>query len=170
MSIINEALKKALREKESIPTSTYQDSLKKKFEAELHRRGPRITWKPVFAAVIALLIAGPIVAPFVGHPFKKQTPGPAPQTAELSDSKASGKKSQFGIEEAGLFPAAPMMSMAPKSDFTLNGVLYSQKDSYCIINSKILRVGDSIRGAKLVSISADGAILDLNGRKISLSS
>lgn len=170
MSIINEALKKALREKESIPTSTYQDSLKKKFESELPKRGPRITWKPIFAILIILLVAGPIIAPFLGRPLKDTPQAQSQAVKPVAADRMSSQKSQFGIEQTGLLQTAALMPLAPKSNFRLAGVLVSPDDSYCIINNKILRVGDNVQGAKLLSITPDGAILELNGKKISLAS
>lgn len=162
MSIINEALKKALREKESVPSSSYQEALRKKLEARAQNKRPRITWAPVFIVLVLLLITGPIIAPLFSASFRKsqELPKPAGDTAQ-------SKKGQFGVEQAPLFPSGPI-SMGLKSGFKLTGIVYSSDGSYCIINNKILKVGDSIQDATLVSVMPNEVLLDHKGRKVSL--
>ena len=91
-----------------------------------------------------------------------------PQSGSTLDRKA-----QFAVEESPIFagsPASPIVSRAP--DFNLSGVIYSDfspKDSFCIINDKIVKVGEVVDGAKLLSVSQNMATVEYQGKEITLS-
>ncbi len=168
MSIINEALKKAWKEKENIPSSSYQDSVKKKLDLEFHKKKSRLNWAPIFVVLVLLLITGPIVAPFFSTPFKPSTPSATRAVITPLAESTSNKKAQFGVEEAGLFRGlAPQAMHAP--NFNLTGIVYSPKDSFCIINDQVIKVGEDIQGAKLVNVGPNEVILDYKGNKVQLS-
>ena len=169
MSIINEALKKAWNEKEAVPSSGYQETVRKKLDLEYHKKGSRLNWGPIFIILVLLLITGPIIAPLFSTPFQKTTPGI--QTVTAKGNPSLNRKSQFGMEEAPLFggTAGPMMLQGTPR-FNLSGVVYSAADSsFCIINNKVLKVGENVQGATLVKITPNGALLDFKGNQIELS-
>ena len=177
MSIINEALKKALKEKTSVVgASPIHESLRKKFELEFDKNKSSINWGPIFVILVLLLITGPIIAPFFSTPFKR-IDSPIPLTSSLpkmqianlpATNTDSNRKSQFAVEESALFhqSQAPIVQMPY---LNLTGIMYTSKnDSYCIINNQILSLGQSIRGAKIVSISSNEVLLEHNGQTIRL--
>src|SRR6185436_15211036 len=111
-----------------------------------------------------LLITGPIVAPVFSSPFKRgevnkemlaNIPAEQPQTSPASPSSSNA---QFGIEEAPALNMPPMPVQPQIPYLKLSGIVYSLKDSYCIINDRITSTGDNIQGATLESISADEVI------------
>lgn len=168
MSIINEALKKAWKEKENIPSSSYQDSVRKKLDSEFHKKKSRLNWAPIFVVLVLLLITGPIIAPLFSTPFKPSAPSATQTVITPQASTATNRKAQFGIEETGLFRGlAPQAMQAP--NFNLTGIVYSPKDSFCIINDQVIKVGEDIQGAKLINVGPNEVILDYKGSKVQLS-
>jgi hypothetical protein len=53
-------------------------------------------------------------------------------------------------------------------DFSLQGILYSEKNSQAIINNQICSVGDVVDGYKVKTITASQVILDKNGLEFTL--
>jgi hypothetical protein len=160
MSIIHEALKKARHEQTSVPTGGTQEEIRKNLKMEIERSASRRNWGPLFVIAVLVLITGPIVAPAILAPFRNTAPSsPAERT--------SGLKKQFGVEEAGLFRmAAPASAKMP--GLRLSGIVYSPKEAYCIINDSILKVGDSVNGAVLTSVTAQSVTLDHQGKQVTL--
>lgn len=161
MSIINEALKKAVREKQSVPVPGHQESIKRKLDLEFHPKKKAAGWGPVLAVLIGILIAGPIVAPMFAAPFRSGNP-----SQPLQNSTPSAKKAQFGIEESALFRGLSAPALKPQ--FSLSGIVFSPKEAYCILNDKVLKVGESVDGATLTKISPQGVLLEYNGEKIEI--
>lgn len=66
-----------------------------------------------------------------------------------------------------------MKRAAPKdefaSNFELNGIIYDADNSWAIINNKMVKIGDIISGAKIVSISPQKAALLVNEKIYELS-
>ena len=76
------------------------------------------------------------------------------------------RKAQFTIEEA---PFTMNASLYPRPNLLLSGLVFqTPQDSYCIINDKIVKVGDSIDGARLNRVTPNEAVLDFHGEKIVL--
>jgi len=174
MSIINEALKKAGVEKES-------DMLRKNMQLEFQKKKPGVNWGPVFVVLVLLLITGPIVVPIFSTPFRSsslrenlsshasQGVPPLATAERLPPARPEvTRQAQFSIEETMLQNTNhPPTAVMP--DFSLSGIVFSPKDSYCLLNNKIAKVGDTISGAKLVRISSDQVVLDYEGQEIVLS-
>ena len=186
MSIINEALKKAIREKEAGYSSEDKETVRRNIELEFQPKKSRLNWGPIFILLVLLLITGPIVAPIFSTPFKSanylgNTSNPASATVQNNPSSSTNlanvstldlkvnRKTQFAVEESPIFggtPAPTIISRTP--DLNLSGIVYSPKESYCIINNKVIKVGDAIQGAKLLSVSQNSVKLDYQGKEIAL--
>ena len=184
MSIINEALKKANREKENIPVGQSQESAKKNLGMELEKKRARVNWGPVFVLLVLFLITGPIIAPIFSTPFKRgsfssyyasatadrvnQSPNGAQMAVAARSETSLNRRAQFAIEEAPVFHnVAPQNPQPPP--LSLSGIVYSPTDAYCIINNKIVKTGEEVQGARLVKITAEEVVLDYQGEKIILS-
>ena len=149
MSIINEALKKA-----------GQPILAD--HPELRKKKSRVNWGPIFVIGVLALITAPLLAPWFNSPYKttqmdKKTPKlPA---LETSNSRMSG---QFAVEESpiAIGPSLP--------NFSLSGLVYSKTDSYCLINGKVMRIGDQVGGATLSEVTPREVVLDYRGEKVVL--
>ena len=150
MSMIHEALKKAGR-----PVS--EESKKTEFHLPPLKRDRRMNWGPVFVLAILAFITTPLVAPLFHSSYQNKTASP-------------NMKSQFGVEEAPLMPisrpTAGLMGALP--NFSLNGLVYSNEGSYCLINGKIVKVGQMVGGATLIKVTPSEAVLDFKGEKIVL--
>lgn len=177
MSIINDALKKAQTEaKKPEPTPS---QAARNLHVEFQKRKPGVNWGPIFVVLVLLLITGPIIAPVFSTPFKPGNPHltavnqkasafqnvaaePArQQLASLTAQEpAATRQAQFGIEEA----IVPTPYTRP--NFLVSGIVYSAQDSYCLINEKVVRVGESIQGAKLAKVTPEEVTLDFHGEKI----
>ncbi len=185
MSIINEALKKAQKEKESsFPLAGT--------ELRLHKK-QGFNWGPIFVLLVLFMITGPIIAPFFAAPFKKEasTSNAISKTVSVGQSSlpdsmvvlpknpvdspvsATAHQGQFGIEESPILPPSPgpigaSPSAALKTNFSLSGIVYSPKESYCIINDKVVKVGERVGGATLLAITPEKVVLDYQGETIAL--
>ncbi len=171
MSIINDALKKAQATKESLPFGHRGPNAGVELEFQ-KKKG--VNWGPIFVLLVLFLISGPIIAPLFTLPLKNTAPVSF-QTAKSSGEEASQThKSQFGIEETPRLPleaAVPVSSpsaLVARPNFNLSGIVYNPEEAYCIINDKIIKVGDQVGGAKLVSITPEKVVLDYQGEIITL--
>ncbi len=185
MSIINEALKKAVREKETGHSLADRESVRRNIELELRLKKSHFNWGPVFILLVLVLISGPIIAPIFSMPVKgAATPvtalNPAASqnipavSADLADASVAevktNRKAQFAVEETPLFLGTPPTTILSRTpDLTLSGIVYSDQGSYCIINNRIVKVGDSIQGAKLLNVSQNSVKLDYQGKEMALS-
>ena len=161
MSIIHEALKKAWKEKESVPASAYQESVRKKLELEFHKKQSHVSSGLLLVLLLVFLAAASIAAPMFSAPLKK---GRVPQP-----SLPTTRQSQFGIEELPLSPSGPAPTTPKMPSFNLTGIVYSLTDSYCILNGKVIKIGEEVQGARLTKITANGITLEYQGKEIRLS-
>ena len=154
MSVIHEALKKSGQPVEFRPPFF----LKKKRS---------INWGPLFVMSVLILIVSPILAPIFRNPYRNEAlPSRLPEPA----IKESHMKAQFAVEETPITPAAaPVAAVTPVlPNLCLNGLVYSGNDSYCLINGKVVKIGETVSGATLTRVTADEAELDYHGQKIIL--
>lgn len=187
MSIINEAIKKAQKEKESFLSS----STGARIELRSHKKKHGFNWGPIFVLLVLFLITGPIIAPFFAAPFKKElSSGSSPGTVSVGQnslpdsalfasknppgafSGGAMRKGQFGMEEIPLVPTpgpgGTSAGAASRRNFNLSGIVYSPTESYCIINDKIVKVGEQVGGATLLEITPDKVVLDYQGQRVLL--
>jgi len=151
MSIINEALKKT-------ENSILQNEAKKNASAD-----KKIKAKP-FLLYILILLIGIFLSNFIfsllGHKAKiAQTPEKTTPQQPLA---------------LPIFPPQPMLPQeehkTPPGTFVLNGIFFSNDDSYALINNQIVRENESVDGAKVVAITENTVELDNQGKSITLSS
>ena len=152
MSVIHEALKKTGQPVEFHP----QLFLKKK---------KSINWGPFFVMSVLVLIVSPILAPIFRNPYRNESLPSRP-----SENKGSYMKAQFAVEEtpiaAAVSPVAEPTHALP--NFNLNGLVYAHNDSYCLINGKVIKVGETVGGATLVKVTPNEAELNYQGQDIVL--
>lgn len=186
MSIINEALKKAIREKEAGFSPQDNELVRRNIQIEFQRKKPQLNWGPIFILLVLVLITGPIVAPLFSTPFKAapySTGNLSPQSvtqnipeqpvtdlakAVASSEPSATRKAQFAVEESPIFGNAQTQALWRMPSLNLSGIVYSPEESYCIINNKIIKVGDTVQGAKLLSVSRNRVTLDYQGKPVSL--
>lgn len=75
----------------------------------------------------------------------------------LMDNMAEAFRGELTIEEE--FTA----------NFTLNGIVYDAEDSWAIVNNKVVRIGDTLDGAKVVSIAPRKVVLLFKDERFDLS-
>lgn len=82
---------------------------------------------------------------------------------------------KFRLEElkqkrnsAALTPGSVSKAGIKRQSWVLNSILYSGKRKHAIINSKLVRKGDVINGAKLISLKPDRVKLVSKGKAIEL--
>lgn len=185
MSIIHDALKKATKEKQGgSPPPPHLESQPSRIEINPRKKKERFNWSPIFVLAVLVLITAPIVAPIFSSPFKRVAFQHARPSAALNGGSAPlrlpaavegglTRKGQFAVEEAPLGgnlegrPSSPA-SLSGAPSLLLSGIVYSAQESYCIINDKIMKIGEEVSGAKLVKVTATEAVLDFQGRKIIL--
>lgn len=186
MSIINEALKKAIREKEVGFSPQDHKLARRNIEIAFQRKKPSLNWGPIFILLVLVLITGPIVAPLFSTPFKiaaysasnlspqavaQNVPvRPAMDLAKtvVSSEPSAARKAQFAVEESPFFGNSKTQALQQMPSLNLSGIVYSPEESYCIINNKIIKKGDTVQGAKLLSVSHNRVTLDYQGKAVSL--
>lgn len=184
MSIINEALKKAGQGQTTAagsgkPQGSEASRLSAPILQQPARRKQSINWGPVFVVLVLTMITGPLVAPIFSSPYRStQAPTLVPSYREaLSDQQvAANRQAQFAIEEAPRVAAPAGLMLKPdlafspeiRGNFVMNGIVYSSPNSFCIINGKVVKVGEKVNGATLMSVTPEKATLNYEGRTIDL--
>lgn len=180
MSIINEALKKAGREKAVAAGYSLDigvEDARRNLRFEEKRRKENLNWGPLFIVLVLLLITGPIIAPVFSIPFRhthkmENALIPAAVATDIASARpalpaASTREAQFGIEERPLFNAV-VDAQAARPPLNLSGIVYSPNGSYCILNEKIAKIGDTISGAKIIAVAKNQVTLEYHGNQIVL--
>jgi hypothetical protein len=180
MSIINDALKKAEVSKDYKPVFN-QEKYRQTIEHSMQKKSKQINWGPVFVLMVLFLITGPLIAPVFSTSFKRSnyaSPLSMPtgssyavpiETAGIPVS-SDNRKAQFGLEEMPLGQAAAIKSFMPLNipTFNLSGIVFSAEGSYCIINNKVVRVGEEIGTAKLTTVNPNEVTLLYQGETMTL--
>ena len=183
MSIINEALKKA-GSNEPLQPETKKSGLDSrpisKLTIEAAKKKQKVNWGPVFVLMVLILITGPLVAPIFSSPYRSTNAAflvPSYQeTLAARENNGENRRAQFAIEESPILPASPAMKSPASSNtqpmirpnFLMNGIVYANPDSYCIINGQVVKIGDKIDGAVLKSVTPEKAVLEYQGNTIEL--
>jgi hypothetical protein len=154
MSIINDALKKT------------EEHLQKNTTAEQQPNPPSSGPKP-FLLYILILVAGLFLGNLIFGLIKNKV-----HTTPASSKKAA---------PLAVLPPAPLALPAQintpvlseektqTTDFTLNGIFFSDTGSCALINNQIVKENDVVDGAKVETITLTAVELDKAGQKITLS-
>jgi len=86
----------------------------------------------------------------------------------LRDPFQRGMKAEEAQKAEEVAPAE--VPETPPPNFTVQGIIYSETLSQAIINDKVVKVGDTIDGASIVSINKDSIIILFNGKKYNIGS
>ncbi len=156
MSIINEALKKAEKEKQSSRFSSRRilgklDGLKTDARRSLLRRW--VLWTGTGAACLLGFI-------LAAHSFKE----PA-QSVSVEEAIAAGIEAPASIFRPGKTNA--QASLSP-SHFRLKGILYDKEKPLAIINGRIVGENALIDGARLLEIQPHYVRLSFKGEELTL--
>lgn len=169
MSIVHEALKKA----NSNPSPATRPNAGLGPEIETVRGKGRSPMVPVFLALFALLIAGPILAPILTNPAGRNAADDGLVDPSQAQNTGSNRLGQFALEEIPL-PRTALQQARPtpaitRPAFDLSGIVYAGGDSsYCLINGDVFRVGDSIGPMRVTQISRDEVVLENEEQRIVL--
>lgn len=153
MSIINEALKKT---EERLQSKALQDN----------SLSPKASKTKTFLFYILILSAGIMLGNFIFFLLKNKI-----QTVQTP------KQDTQTVVQAANPPAEPVLpseslekNKPPQANFILNGIFFSNHDSYALINNQIVRENDYIEGAKVSLITVNSVELDSAGKTITLAS
>lgn len=163
MSIIYDALKKI--EKNNARQSPDTDAKK--------TSKPKINPK-VYLLYVLFVAAGFAVANFIFSIFARPI-----QENDLSSGRPLPVKTlpaavPVAEKQAAVPPAPAVTQTQPQADaaatqsFGLSGVFFSEEEGYALINSKVVKVGDTIDGAVVKSVDLSGVELDYNGQVIQI--
>src|SRR3989338_9033649 len=178
MSIIHDALKKAGDSKSS-QALPVRGLFRQNLELEVPKKSKQVNWGPIFVLMVLFLITGPLIAPVFSTTFKRTnfigaSPSsraayqvPIETASPPVNTVSENRKAQFGLEEMALNPlgSAPLVA-APRLDLT--GIVFSKEGSYCILNAKVLRVGEEVGGAKVTLVEPGLVKLLYQGEEIKL--
>jgi hypothetical protein len=146
MSIINDALKKAAREKQLFPNKSGQilSEVKSMNKAEHKTLIKRLfIWTGV--GLTALLVAILVVNYFTGF--------------EEVATNSTIDQSVFHLKSIDIETAQEI------SNFHLTGIVYDKQKPYAIINQHIVGEGTLVNGAKLLEIHPDFVKLSIDGKE-----
>ena len=143
----------------------------------------KFDFKIIFLYIV-LLSLGAVLAKYAFDFFVPKQPNPStPQLKSVTAKPASqpfirivaGKQQSSAASSAssGKKENQPLLSLKKKinqtvSPYNLSGIFSSESKSYCIVNDKILEIGDTVEGAKVVRIDPDEVELQLNDNSIKL--
>lgn len=167
MSIIYDALKKAEKTRQPDPKNIPKET-----------RQPKITSMLVYALVATL---GVVIAHFTfviisknSSPSKQETVKPAvleKEPVKPSKTALPPKNEQILRQppaKAAQEQKTPEQPKPGTPEFVLNGLFFSDNESYALINNEIIKEGQTINKAVLKRITLQGAELELDGKTIRL--
>jgi len=151
MSIINEALKKT------------EEHLQKNAAKDKPSAIKTSLAKP-FLLYILILLAGLLLGNFIFTLLKRKT-----QTVRAPIKNTNAVIQTTNLFSLPILPSHPAEEHKPaKTSFILNGIFFSDNDSYALINNQIVRENDYVDEAKVSLITADSVQLDNAGQTITL--
>jgi hypothetical protein len=151
-------------------------------EKEAAKPVKKFGFKILFLYIILVALGG-VLAKYSFDFFapKKQANSSAPRFQSVTSKPASQPLIRFIPSKTQAAPSSaaekkqeqPLVSIKKKINQTMNpydlsGIFFSGAQSYCIINDKVLGIGDSVEGAKVVRIDPDEVELQLNDKSIKL--
>jgi len=170
MSLINEALKKAGKEKgaqdpfSGVPGSPESPSPQKK---------ERNWEKVILFSLMGIIGTGVVVSMTL---FKRSSPRPLPQRAAQQTPPivpVTPKEAPPPPQETASTPTTPAASsqsspIVLKSSLTLNGIVQGEGEDLAILNNQITKIGEDIEGATLLEIGKDSVLLEEGEKRFRL--
>lgn len=186
MSIITEALKKAAKEKVktinlSDKTVTLRGKPSYKSENTRYKRRKRLIISGILLLVtIAFLtLANTFLLPSldIERPKSMVTSDDSIETPVEAEAYTNVKSELALFEDkkslmdntAKAFRSELTIEEEFTSNFTLNGIVYDADDSWAIINNKVVRTGDTLEGANVLSIAPQKVVLLFKNERFVLS-
>ncbi len=159
MSIIYDALKKA---QESIsPNSKQGENIK------THNPPPKLKIILLYVLMVGLGLAiGNIIFSFVSVPASKPVARKIQPTPDLPVKEKPKVENIVEPEPPPALTANPISQSAKQ--FVLSGVFFSQDEGYALINNQIVKKGDTVDEAVVLSISLNGVELNSGGVTIKI--
>lgn len=151
MSIINEALKKT------------EEHLQK--NAAKNNPLPSKSFNPKpFLFYILILLSGLALSNFIFTLLKHKT-----QVIQIPKKNTETIIKISNPPPRPILPSLPAEENKPiETSFVLNGIFFSDNDSYALVNNQIVRENDYVDRAKVVEIAAHRVQLDNAGQTITL--
>lgn len=163
MSIIYEALKKIEQSKPKPQGEANNKDLKNAFATKVIKKNKKLYLVYVIIAFLGIFLAKFAFDAFINAGLAK-TP-----TAPLKDILIKEPKENIIYEPpVNVEPPPGQSQEKPLPTLLLSGIFSDAEVSYAIINDKIVKEGESIEGARLVSILSNEAELDFEGKPIRL--
>ena len=190
MSIINEALKKT---EQHIQKNEARNSPEGEGLASSGQMPAKIIPTPSpWLIYILILLTGILLSKFIfsllnrqeGRSLVSASQSHKPQGDGLASSSQSHKPQGDGLASSSqshkvetsnptppltLSTVIPENNKTPKLNFLLNGIFFSDRDGYALVNNQIVRENDVVDGAKVTKITTNTVELDSDGKLISLS-
>ena len=168
MSIINDALKKAAKQKDK-NTKTIKQKLDHKLEVVFNKPPSAKTDKKrslnnrniIIGCVIVFIVLGLSVM-FLHNTTKYY---PVIQTQPLSSSR---KPAQARMPRISQLPFSKSPSSSLTSGYSVSGIVHGEGTPMAVINGEVYAEGDTIDNAIISKISEDVVILQKGKRLISL--
>ncbi len=100
-----------------------------------------------------------------------QTPTqPAPVRLGKVEYKAEDLDDPFGWQEVKEPVKEEKVELRPAPSLTIQGLVWGGHFPQAIVNNKVLRVGDTIEGARIVDINKEGVVLYFDGQQYNITS
>ena len=188
MSIITEALKRAEREKDKAVTSKeYMDKILGPERKETYQRGElkdkktresesRDSIRYVKRNKALVISGGLLVLTIIFLAISNLFLLPSPDLKMAEREKAPVYTEEPLVAEAYTDMSAEVALVESKTgfidkllpNFTLNGIVWDIDGSWAIINNKIVKAGDALDGAKVISIEPQKVVLSFRDKRFDL--
>jgi hypothetical protein len=176
MSLINDALRRASQTEKDRPPSP-SSPLRMEAAPVEQRSAPPWVW--MVTILITVVLAGwcfwqwsnarPTVQQVVGLATPKVEPTPVPALAPVvvkatpQTAPAAVVVSPPSVPPVAVVPPKPVEESWP-SGLKLKGIFYNRFNPHVLINSDTLRVGETVKGVRVLKIDQDKVTLEWNGR------
>jgi hypothetical protein len=181
MSIINDALQKALKErdtkvkeqKETLRPATVEIPIsevipRKKYRSAVVKKGLSLknVGKLILISILVVVIAGYIaITKFTNRPINKLVPLPVQEKPVEKESPAHAQTMPI---PATATTAQETDTDNNVSEWVLSGIVHGEGSPMAVINGSVYMAGDEIGKVKVIEISEDTVVLEKDTEKIRL--
>ncbi len=117
----------------------------------------------------ALATVAPLSAPISSAPASDSATVARLKAQPWGNDPFRGRPAHVSTATAATVSTQPTKTGGDNLSFVLSGIMFNTQNPIAYVNGRPVKVGQTINSAKVISIERKSVVLDLNGRRLTLS-